>query len=359
LNDTSGRPRVRDLDLKSYAGSIALCVGSLGVGLLLQRANVAPADVGLLFLTSVFLSAVWYGRWPALLAALFSTLAYNFFFFPPLYTFTIADPANVLTVFFFGFVAVVAGNLAARMRAQASAAETERLRAALLTSISHDLRTPLASIIGAASSLKSQRDILDAPAERVLIDTIVDEAERLNRFISNLLDMTRLESGAIKAKLETVDVSDVVGSALRRAGPVLESHPLEIDIAADLPALNLDPVLFEQVLFNLLDNAAKYSKAGTRIAMGAYQTDNKIAIAIADEGDGIAQGDLENIFGKFYRVQVADRQRAGTGLGLAICRGFVESMGGTIAAANRSDRKGAIFTIILPVPADVARKSTA
>jgi len=229
-------------------------------------------------------------------------------------------------------------------------AETERLRAALLTSISHDLKTPLASILGAASSLRLYRDQLDPAAQGDLARTIQEEAERLNHFIANLLDMTRLESGAVTPQLDLIDLADVVGSALRRAAPLLAQHPVTLEIEEGLPLLRLDPVLFEQVLFNLLDNAAKYSPADTGITLRAAREGDKVRIRILDRGEGLPENDLERIFDKFYRVQARDRQRAGTGLGLAICRGFLETMNGTITAANRSDGKGAAFTITLPVP---------
>jgi two-component system sensor histidine kinase KdpD len=231
------------------------------------------------------------------------------------------------------------------------AAETEKLRSAMLTSVSHDLRTPLASILGSATSLKTYRSTLDEAEQTQLIDTIQEEAERLNRFISSLLDMTRLEAGAIQPKSELIDLGDVVGSALRRAGTLLAGHKVKIELQPELPMVALDPVLFEQVLFNLLDNAAKYAPLGTTISLTAEQTNQSIAIRVMDEGDGIPEADLERIFDKFYRARAGDRQRAGTGLGLAICRGFVEAMGGTISAANRQDRKGAVFTIRLPMPA--------
>jgi two-component system sensor histidine kinase KdpD len=236
------------------------------------------------------------------------------------------------------------------------AAETERLRSALLTSISHDLRTPLASILGSATSLSSQRGNLDEHAREELIGTIRDEAERLNRFIANLLDMTRLESGAIEPRLDFVDLGDVVGSAIRRASGVLACHQIQIKLAADLPMLRLDPVLLEQVLFNLLDNAAKYSPPGTKIGLRAGRDGDLVRLDIEDEGEGIPDSDLERIFDKFYRVQAMDRQRAGTGLGLAICRGFVEAMGGRIRAANRSDGRGALLSITFPVPAEQPRE---
>jgi two-component system sensor histidine kinase KdpD len=229
-------------------------------------------------------------------------------------------------------------------------AETERLRSALLTSISHDLRTPLASILGSATSLRRYRATLDAEAQDELIGTVQEEAERLNRFIGNLLDMTRLESGAIEPKQDSVDLGDVVGSALRRAAKILAPHTVTLDLERDLPMLRLDPVLLEQVLFNLLDNAAKYAPPDSEIRIEARREGRRVTLAILDEGDGIPADDLERIFDKFYRVHAIDRKRAGTGLGLAICRGFVEAMGGTITASNRADRGGAIFTLILPVP---------
>jgi len=229
-------------------------------------------------------------------------------------------------------------------------AETERLRAALLTSISHDLRTPLASIIGSVSSLRSYADKYDAADRDELLATLEGEAERLNRFVGNLLDMTRLEAGAIELKLDLVDVAEVVGAAIERAGNILARHQVEIAVAPDLPMLRLDPILFEQVLFNLLDNAAKYSPPESRIDLKARQDGDTVAIDVVDEGSGIPPGDLERIFDKFYRVQAQDRRRAGTGLGLAICRGFIEAQGGRIEAHNRSDRSGAILSLRIPVP---------
>jgi two-component system sensor histidine kinase KdpD len=230
------------------------------------------------------------------------------------------------------------------------AVETDRLRSALLTSISHDLRTPLASILGAATSLTTQPEALDETGKREMITTIQEEAERLNRFIGNLLDMTRLESGAVVPRSSMADLSEIVGSALERATRILDLHPVEVRLPPDLPMLKLDVVLFEQVLFNLLDNAAKYTAPGSLIGLQAQHVGEVVELQILDQGDGIPAADLDRIFDKFYRVLAADRRRAGTGLGLAICRGFVEAMGGTITAGNRADRPGAVFTLTLPVP---------
>src|SRR5262249_28476546 len=237
--------------------------------------------------------------------------------------------------------------------------ESERLRSALLTSISHDLKTPLASVLGAASTIRDLAGALSDTEKRDLLATVIEESERLNRFIANLLDMTKLESGAIVPKTALHDLGEIVGSALRRASKILTRHKIELELAADLPMLELDAVLFEQVLFNLLDNAAKYSPPDTTIRIQSWRDDGSVCLQVLDEGAGIPSNELERIFDKFHRVQKGDQVRAGTGLGLAISRGFVEAMHGTISAANRTDRTGAAFTIGLPVPAKVAQLDTA
>jgi two-component system sensor histidine kinase KdpD len=228
--------------------------------------------------------------------------------------------------------------------------ESDRLRTALLTSISHDLKTPLASVLGSASTMRDFSQNLSDAEKADLLVTIIDESERLNRFIANLLDMTRLESGAIVPNTARHDLGDIVGSALRRAGKILLHHKVKLELEADLPMLQLDAVLFEQVLFNLLDNGAKYAPSDTTILLKGLRDGDSIALHIMDEGPGIPQAELERVFDKFYRVQKGDHVRAGTGLGLAISRGFVEAMHGTIAAANRLDRGGAVLTIRLPIP---------
>lgn len=230
-------------------------------------------------------------------------------------------------------------------------AETERLRSALLTSISHDLRTPLAAVLGTAGALRDLSSTLTDVQKADLLGTIIDESERLNRFIANLLDMTKLESGAVIANLSLHDLGEIVGSTLRRAARVLAQHDVEVDLALDLPMVEVDAVLLEQVLFNLLDNAAKYAPAGTTIGIRSWRASHSVYLAVLDEGEGIPPAELERVFDKFYRAQKGDHVRAGTGLGLAISRGFVEAMNGTITAANRTDRRGAALTIRLPIPA--------
>jgi two-component system sensor histidine kinase KdpD len=234
-------------------------------------------------------------------------------------------------------------------------AESEKLRSALLTSLSHDLRTPLAAILGAATSLQSFGDGYDPTVRAELAGTIRSEAERLNRFVGNLLDMTRLEAGVLQPRFEPVDLMDVVGTALENTSRLVTQHRVVIDIAPDLPLIQGDFVLLEQVVINLIDNAAKYAPTGTEIRIeAAVEHDpgpagrDRVIFAVADEGPGIPPEDLETVFAKFYRARAADRQPAGTGLGLAIGRGFVEAMGGTIRAGNRPGRAGAVITVILP-----------
>ncbi len=494
---------------------MALLFVAIGLGTAqLIRPMFGIENVDLVFLTAVVGVAVRFGLWPSLLASVAASLCYNFFFLPPVYTFTITDPTNVAAFFFFMLIALLVSNVAARVRTQAVTAigrvrtteslyafsrklagtatlddvlwatayqialmlkvrvvlllpedgiitvkagyppedqldkadlaaanwawgndraagrgsdtlpgakrlflpmrtgrgpigvigidddksgplltpdqrrlldalmdqgalaiervqlvedmdrvkrtvESDRLRSALLTSISHDLKTPLASVLGAASTMRDLSSGLTDTEKHDLLATVIDESERLNRFIANLLDMTKLESGAIVPNTARHDIGEIVGSALRRAGKILVHHKVSLELAADLPMLELDAVLFEQVLFNLLDNAAKYAPADTTISIRSARNKDKVTLQIIDEGAGIPPAELESVFDKFYRAQKGDHVRPGTGLGLAISRGFVEAMHGTISAANRSDRSGAVLTIRLPIPAASAALDTA
>ena len=498
--------RAEPFDPKPYLMALVIVAIGLAAAEMIQR-PFGTENVDLVFLTAVVSVAVRYGLWPSLLASVASSLCYNFFFLPPVYTFTITDPTNVAAFFFFMLIALLVSNVGSRVRTQAVAAmgrvrtteslyafsrklagtatlddvlwatayqtalmlkvrvvlllpeqevltvkagyppedqldkadlaaanwawandrtagrgsdtlpgakrlflpmrtgrgpigvigidddragplltpdqrrlldalmdqgalaiervqlvedmdrvkrtvESDRLRAALLTSISHDLKTPLASVLGAASTLRDLSGGLSDAERRDLLATVIDESERLNRFIANLLDMTKLESGAVVPNTTRQDIGEIIGSALRRAGKMLAGHKVLLDLAADLPMLELDAVLFEQVLFNLLDNAAKYAPAGTTISIRTVRDRDSILLQIVDEGDGIPPAELESVFDKFYRAQKGDHVRPGTGLGLAISRGFVEAMRGTITAANRADRGGAVLTIRLPIPVD-------
>jgi two-component system sensor histidine kinase KdpD len=496
-------------DALPYVIAVIAVAAALGISVVL-RPLLGIENVDLIFLTAVVGTAVRYGLWPSLFASVMASLSYNFFFLPPVYTFTITDPTNVAAFLLFALLSVLVSTLAARGRTRAVAAhdrvrsveslygfsrklsgavtlddvlwatahqiasvlkvrvvlllpdngsiavkagyppedaldepdlaaakwaweknrpagrdsdalpgakwlfqpmrtgrgpigivgicrdepgallrveqrrlmdalmdqsalaiervhlvedvdrakriaETDRLRSALLTSISHDLKTPLAAVLGSAGALRDLASSLDDDAKADLLTTIIDEAERLNRFIANLLDMTKLESGAIIPNVSPHDVGEIVATALTRASRILTNHRVEMDLASDLPMAMVDAVLFEQALFNLLDNAAKYAPPGSTIRLESTRDATRFFLRVLDEGPGIPAVDVERIFDKFYRVQKGDQVRAGTGLGLAISRGFIEALQGTLTVANRSDRSGAEFTITLPILETTAR----
>ena len=229
---------------------------------------------------------------------------------------------------------------------------TEKLQAALLNSISHDLRTPLVSITGALSSLQEDGAVLDSQARRALVDNAREEAERLNRLVGNLLDMTRLEGGAMKVKREPVDVADLVGAALQQLAGRLGDRPVSVAVPDDLPPVAADFMLIFQVLVNLLDNALKYSPPGSPIEVTARQRESNVEIDIADRGSGIPAQDLARVFDKFYRVQQPGHV-TGTGLGLSIGKGIVEAHGGRVLAQNRPDG-GTVIRVSLPFVEDPA-----
>jgi two-component system sensor histidine kinase KdpD len=212
--------------------------------------------------------------------------------------------------------------------------ETERLRSTLLSSVSHDLRTPLAAITGAASSLLDGETTLDVPTRRELQKMIYEEADRLNRLVHNLLQMTRLESGAAQPAKEWQALEEVIGAALTRLEERLRDHPLTTQLPLDLPLVPFDSVLIEQVLINLLDNAIKYTPSGSPIAISAWTEHGTVTVEVADQGPGLPPGDEQHVFEKFYRVQRTGEQH-GAGLGLTICRAIVEAHGGRIWAENR------------------------
>jgi two-component system sensor histidine kinase KdpD len=225
--------------------------------------------------------------------------------------------------------------------------ETEKLQTALLNSISHNLRTPLASVTGALSSLRDDDQMLDADARRELLNTAWEEAERLNHLVGNLLNMTRLEAGAMKLALETYDVQDLVGVTLNQMANRLRHRQLVMDVPSTLPAVAIDLVLAAQALVNLVDNAVKYSSDDTPIGIRAYVDQGQMVIEVRDQGVGIPPAELEHVFDKFYRVQQMN-DTSGTGLGLSISKGIVELHGGRIWAANRPGG-GTTFAITLPI----------
>jgi two-component system sensor histidine kinase KdpD len=237
-------------------------------------------------------------------------------------------------------------------------AETERARSALLSSVSHDLRTPLAAITGAATSLLEDKAALPESTRRDLAETIAVEARRLNRLIGDLLEMTRLESGALRVRKEWHSLEEVVGAALGGLESQLEGRSILVDIPPDLPLVPLDDVLFEQVVRNLIDNSDKYSPKGQAIEVSGRIDDKQLRFTVADRGPGLLPGEERRAFEKFYRGPEST-DRYGAGLGLAICKGIVEAHGGRIEGINRPGG-GAEFTVWLPIegePPTVERES--
>ena len=203
-------------------------------------------------------------------------------------------------------------------------------------------------MLAAAGTLRDLGTALSDAEKADLLATVIDELERLNRFIANLLDMTKLESGAIVPNTAPHDLGEIVGSALRRASQILARHRVELELASELPMLDVDAVLFEQVC-SICWTTPRSIPEGTTIRVRSWRDRDSVCLQVLDE-EGIPPADLEHIFDKFYRVEKGDQVRAGTDLGLAISRGFIEAMHSTITAANRSDRSGAVFAIRLPIP---------
>lgn len=229
----------------------------------------------------------------------------------------------------------------------------DRLRAALLSSVSHDLRTPLTAVLAAA-------DALDHGATPELIGTIKSEASRLNRFVANLLDMTRVEAGALKLSVEAVDLSDAVAGAAHDARRALEGHPVRLDVPPDLPLVRADPQLLHHCLLNLLDNAGRYGDPGTEIVIEGRHRYGQLRLAVLDHGPGLPPGRETEVFETFRRLEGSDRATGGTGLGLAIVKAFAEAMGLGVEAGNREDGSGAAFAILFPpslIVRDVAQES--
>jgi two-component system sensor histidine kinase KdpD len=319
----------------------------------LGRRQLALPDFVMLYLLTIMVAATVFGRGPSLVASTLSVLAYDFFFIPPFFTFVVDDQRHLLTFAMMFVVGLVISGLAQRVRrhereatAAVLRARTEEMRSALLSAVSHDLRTPLAAITGAATTLREGSRGGTAPDQADLLDTICEEAERLERLVRNLLDMTRLESGSLVVKREWVPLEEIVGAALTRLDAQLVGRPVRAALPSDLPLLSVDAILLEQVFVNLLENAGKYTPANSALDLTARVANQTLVIEVADRGPGLPPGGEARIFEKFYRGQPAGPP--GAGLGLAICRGIVHAHGGTIVAEQR-DGGGALFRIVLPL----------
>jgi two-component system sensor histidine kinase KdpD len=304
-------------------------------------------DVVMVYLLGIVTIALRFGRGPSLAAAALSVPTLDYFFVPPYFSFAVSDLKYVVTFAMMCAVAFVVSSLAERVREQARAAEAERMRSSLLSSVSHDLRTPLSVITGSASALIDDDARLGAEARRDLAVTIQEEAQRLNRLVRNLLDMTRIASGAIQVSKDWQPLDGVLGAALGRVEDLLEGRAVDVVLPQDPPLVPIDAVLIEQVLINLLENAAKYTPRCSPLSIAARDEEGSIVVDVSDRGPGIPTELADKIFEKFYRLR-RDGAAGGAGLGLAICRGIVRAHGGEIAALAR-EGGGATFRFTIPL----------
>ena len=243
-------------------------------------------------------------------------------------------------------LAIERENLSRQAQAAQLQIEAEQMRNALLSSVSHDLRTPLTVIAGSASSLVEGEKNLDSETKQELALSIYEEARRLDRLVHNLLEMSRLQSGQARLTKEWHVLEEVIGCALAQLDPQLHDHPLSISLPTDLPLVQIDALLMERVIINLLENSLKYTPPGTPLEISGLMQDKEILVAVADRGPGLPVGEEERIFEKFY--QVSPGSARGAGLGLTICRSIIEAHGGRIWAANRPDG-GAVFSFTIPL----------
>lgn len=248
-------------------------------------------------------------------------------------------------------VAVERERLAEELADARVSSESERLRGALLNSVSHDLRTPLATVIGTVSALAEDAGVLGPDDRRELIGTALDQARRLDRYVQNLLDMTRLGHGALTPRRVPVELAEIVGRVRADLARILANHRLEVEIPRDLPMLDVDPVLIGQAVTNVIENAAKYAPPGTAITVSARAEGRDALVFVTDEGPGIPDGERDRVFDLFHRVTQGDGRPAGSGLGLAIVRGLVEAHGGTASALEGPGRRGATILLRLPLAA--------
>lgn len=356
-------------------------------GVVLVTSFLAPAVeylnstiVALALLLVVLVVATVFGSRPALLASVLGVLTFNFFFLPPLYTFTIADPQNWAAFAAFLVTAVIAGQLSsyARRRAveaeesrleierlyselqtafeQASQAEalrqSEKLKSALLDAVTHDLRTPLTSIKASATTLMDDAVIEDKDSRNELLEIISEEADRLNSFIGGMVDVARLEAGKLDLRKSWTDVNEIIDRALKRAEIRLAKRHIIVRLERELPLVRVDALSVEEVLYTLLDNAAKYSAEDSEIRIWAHRgRGDTVEVSVEDKGRGVDPAERERIFDKFYRSGREDihTTASGLGLGLAIARGIAESQDGRLWVEDGRDAFVTRFVFQIPI----------
>jgi K+-sensing histidine kinase KdpD len=358
--------------LTRYGVSLA-AVLLLATLLISLRERINSTTVALIFLLAVLASATFFGRNPALLASFVAMLCFNYFFLPPVHTWTIADPQNLVAWAAFTITALVAGELSAYAQRRAREAErlyeelqtafktatqaealrqSEKLKSALLDAVTHDLRTPLTSIKASVTTLLDSegghRTIeLDSTGRSEFLDIINEETDRLNGFIEGMVQLARVEAGSVDATGKMSNVEEIISIALDRAEKLLAGHHLILNLEKELPLIRVDARAIAEVVYNLVDNAAKYSPAATTITISAVSHGDSVRISVNDEGSGIPENMREKVLEKFVRIegQIPD----GLGLGLAIARGIVEAQNGKIEIKTGKNEKGTKIVLTLPI----------
>ena len=378
--------RVLNLRWAGYAGAVGGTAFITAVLAPFQQ-QVNSTTVALAFLLVVLFVALFWGSRPALLASVLAMVCFNFFFLPPLHTLTIAHGENWIALVVFFTTALAVGQLSARAKQRAEEAESrkryveslytqlqsafersERLKSALLDAVTHDLRTPLTAIKASITTLideargqtaESQPVDMDAESRFEMLEIIDQESDRLNRFISDLIDLARIEAGELRLRRRWGAVDEIISTALTRAKSLTTKHHVKIDTEKELPVVRVDANAVSEVVYTLVDNAVKYSLPGSSIVIQARRDpDGMVTMAVEDEGTGINRDVRERVFDKFFRAtrdgDVATHQPSGTGLGLAIAKGIVEAHEGKIWIESGRNGKGTRVVFTLPIGEDDA-----
>ena len=349
----------------------AVFLATIGLAALGNHVNLITISLSLLLI--VLASATFFGRNPALLASFVAMLCFNYFFIPPVHTWTISDPQNLVAWAAFTITALVAGELSAYANRRAREAEqlfeelqkafksateaealkqSEKLKSALLDAVTHDLRTPLTSIKASVTTLLESegghRTIeLNSEGRADFLDIINEETDRLNGFIEGMVQLARIEAGSVNATGTLANVEEIITIALERAESIVAKHRLVIHLEKDLALIRVDARAIAEVIYNLVENAAKYSPPSTTITLNSATQGNAVLISVMDEGKGIPFESREKVFEKFVRLD-GDRTD-GLGLGLAIARGIVEAQNGKIEIRSGENNVGTKVTLTLPI----------
>ncbi len=364
----------------------AIGIAVLTLLLLPLRDTVNATTIGFAFLLFVLFVAIFWGSKPAFLASILGMLCFNFFFLPPFHTFTIADPQNWVALTAFFITALAVGQLSARAKRRAEEAEagkieirrlydelqeaferaseaeavkrSERLKTALLDAVTHDIRTPLTSIKASATLLLEDRTESDESAKltsdekKAMLEVITHGADRLDRFVEGIVDLARIEAGDISVHRNWGAVEDIIDAALAQAEPLTRNHRLKVDVAEEMPVIRVDARAVTEVIYALIDNASKYTPAGTLINIDAHRAaDGIVEIAVEDQGPGIPTSVRDRAFEKFFQAEGngAASGRSGIGMGLAIAKGIVEAHGGRIWIEDARFGHGTRVVFTVPV----------